>query len=341
MDRERRSNSRLASLDPENEVLKRGNYARRARSEGNSVYLEGLRSLKSWNEMPGQFQNFAAEEVMRRLGSGWSFRGMARFGAQNIRQHVSPGSIILPACQRKDSGSMACGEPGCRNGMIHKTITTNIAVFVHADTRLNFHLIPGQQVKDVMVVNGEVDDSSVSPFLVTFGPVSEECFYSAPRLDADGNDISILPVTNINYIDADKWCSRNSFRLPTPKEWHWAALGGAESTYYWGNHFDGLGFSHVWYGQRRPVQPSKHAEQRAWNSFGLVDVFGNVQEMCDQQLKPGSKNKKAFVAGASFMWSSDRFRRLFETQKDFGVLIDISIRTPDLGFRAVKDIPSL
>jgi len=80
-----------------------------------------------------------------------------------------------------------------------------------------------------------------------------------------------LPVTNIGWISAASYCMVIGGRLPTDKEWEYAARAGSTGSYY-GNPDDiewDLGNSG---GIVHPVwlkQP---------NAFGLYDMLGNVDE---------------------------------------------------------------
>jgi len=92
------------------------------------------------------------------------------------------------------------------------------------------------------------------------------------------------PVINVSWEDANayaKWLSEQTgkrYRLPTEAEWEYAARGGKETAYWWGNDLikgmancDGCGSR--WDGeQTAPVGSFKP------NPFGLYDTAGNVWE---------------------------------------------------------------
>ena len=92
------------------------------------------------------------------------------------------------------------------------------------------------------------------------------------------------PVINVNWEDAQAfvaWLSQlggKRFRLPTEAEWEYAARGGVQTTYVWGNEI-GLGQANCtgcgsnWDGDR-----TSPAGSFAANAFGLHDVHGNVWE---------------------------------------------------------------
>ena len=92
------------------------------------------------------------------------------------------------------------------------------------------------------------------------------------------------PVTNISWDDAQefvRWLSQVSqktFRLPSEAEWEYAARGGTQTKYWWGDqpqpdmaNCKGCG------GVYDPSQPLKVGSLRA-NPFGLYDMGGSVDQ---------------------------------------------------------------
>ena len=92
------------------------------------------------------------------------------------------------------------------------------------------------------------------------------------------------PVIRVSWDDAvayAEWLSEQTgrrYRLPTEAEWEYAAGGGREEWYWWGNE-PGSGRANChgcgspWDGQR-PAPVGSFAA----NPFGLQDMNGNVQE---------------------------------------------------------------
>ena len=94
----------------------------------------------------------------------------------------------------------------------------------------------------------------------------------------------LRPVIHVAWEDAKryaKWLSRETgarYRLLTEGEWEFAARGGSEEKYSWGNEIgeglaNCLGCGTEWDGQRTSPVGSFPP-----NAFGLYDMHGNVME---------------------------------------------------------------
>lgn len=101
-----------------------------------------------------------------------------------------------------------------------------------------------------------------------------------------------LPVERVSWNDCQKFIKRlkhltgREFRLPTEKEWKYAALGGHKSNGYNGNKYSGGNYIDdvAWYagnsdGQTHPVGT------KLPNELGLYDMNGNVNEWIQDKFK--------------------------------------------------------
>ena len=131
-------------------------------------------------------------------------------------------------------------------------------------------------------------------------------------LDA-GAGVGNYPVTNVSWYAAVKWCNAKSeqegltpvytvngttttyktgntttltvnatasgYRLPTEKEWEWAARGGVNSknyTYSGSDKIDEV----AWYATNNSPEGTKPVGHLMANELGIYDMSGNAWELC-------------------------------------------------------------
>jgi formylglycine-generating enzyme required for sulfatase activity len=122
------------------------------------------------------------------------------------------------------------------------------------------------------------------------------------------------PVEQISWEEAIEFCDRLSartgrpYRLPSEAEWEFACRGGTLTPYHFGEtisssaaNFDA---TFPWgraKSEQRRQQTLDSGSTGAANSFGLLDMHGNVQEWC---MDPWHPNYQGSPSGAS-VWEKD------------------------------------
>jgi formylglycine-generating enzyme required for sulfatase activity/class 3 adenylate cyclase len=128
---------------------------------------------------------------------------------------------------------------------------------------------------------------TVKPFAMGKFPVSvaewNACAAAkACGFTATGKDDA--PVTNVSWSDARQYAAwlaettRKPYRLPSESEWEYAARGGTQTRYWWGDQFQqGMVNCRNCSDIRPTDQPAKVGSLKP-NPFGLFDMGGGVDQ---------------------------------------------------------------
>ncbi|SLI19122.1 serine/threonine-protein kinase pkn1 [Mycobacteroides abscessus subsp. bolletii] len=121
-----------------------------------------------------------------------------------------------------------------------------------------------------------------------------------PRSDIDG--AAEHPVVQVAYTDAAAYARWAGRRLPTEAEWEYAARGGSDTAYAWGDEVAPQGrlMANTWQGRF----PYRNDGALGWhgtspvgtfpaNGFGLLDMIGNVWEWTSTRFQPGAGAPKS------------------------------------------------
>jgi formylglycine-generating enzyme required for sulfatase activity len=84
------------------------------------------------------------------------------------------------------------------------------------------------------------------------------------------------PREYINWIEAHDFCMKRSGRLPTEREWEYAARGPDNLKYPWGNEFSPQNAVYAGNSNRRTAKAGGKPDDRSW--VAALDMSGNVSE---------------------------------------------------------------
>jgi formylglycine-generating enzyme required for sulfatase activity/class 3 adenylate cyclase len=128
---------------------------------------------------------------------------------------------------------------------------------------------------------------TIKPFAISQYPVSvrewNQCAAAkACAFVASGKDDA--PITNVSWSDAKQFvawlagATRRAYRLPSEAEWEYAARGGTQTRYWWGDQFQpGMANCKNCTDIAAADQPVKVGSLKP-NPFGLYDMGGGVDQ---------------------------------------------------------------
>ncbi|WP_426436312.1 SUMF1/EgtB/PvdO family nonheme iron enzyme [Bradyrhizobium genosp. P] len=204
---------------------------------------------------------------------------------------------------------------------------------------------------------GSNDDASerpihrvtVKPFAMGKYPVTVREWNACAAAKACGFTASgkdDAPVTNVSWSDAKQYVTwlanhaKKAYRLPSESEWEFAARGGTQTKYWWGDQMQsGAASCRDCGGDAGAEQPVKVGSFKA-NPFGLYDMGGGVDqwvEDCWHRSYQGAPADGSVWSGGdcashvirSGSWKNDT-RYVRPANRDN---YDTNVRYPTHGFR--------
>ncbi|WFU27151.1 SUMF1/EgtB/PvdO family nonheme iron enzyme [Bradyrhizobium sp. CB1717] len=193
-----------------------------------------------------------------------------------------------------------------------------------------------------------VHQVTIKPFSIGKYPVTvqewNECAAAkACSFTATGKDDA--PVSNVSWTDAQQYvaylsqATKKPYRLPSEAEWEYAARGGTQSKYWWGDKLQPGMAGCKDCGNLASEQPAKVGSFKP-NPFGLYDMGGGIDqwvEDCWHKSYQGAPGDGSAWTGAdcsshvlrSGSWKNDS-RYVRPSNRDG---YDTNVRYPTHGFR--------
>jgi formylglycine-generating enzyme required for sulfatase activity len=217
------------------------------------------------------------------------------------------------------------------------------------------YMLPGSSF--TMGSNDDVTEKpphqvTIKPFAISQYPITvrewNECAAAkACAFVATGKDDA--PVTNVSWSDAKQFvawlagATRKAYRLPSEAEWEYAARGGTQTKYWWGDQFlSGMANCKNCADIAAAEQPIKVGSFRP-NPFGLYDMGGGVDQWVEdcwhKNYQGAPSDGSAWVEGdcvshviRSGSWKNDaRYAR--PANRDS---YDTNVRYPTHGLRVAR-----
>jgi formylglycine-generating enzyme required for sulfatase activity len=148
------------------------------------------------------------------------------------------------------------------------------------------------------------------------------------------------PVTWVSLEDARAYAAWAGKRLPHEWEWQYAAQGGDERLYPWGNAWDAAAAPLPDKGRSLRGPDDVDAHPRGTSPFGVADLVGNVwqwtDEFTDEHSRAGVLRGGSYYQPQGSVWYFPQAYRLDQHGKLL-LMAPSKDRAGTLGFRCVRD----
>jgi formylglycine-generating enzyme required for sulfatase activity len=151
-----------------------------------------------------------------------------------------------------------------------------------------------------------------------------------------------LPVSCVHWKDADAYCHFANKRLPTEREWEYAARGTFPTSFPWGTGpscTNAITLLNEQSGKSCQPRPARVGSHPGGSSiFGVMDLSGNVEEWTDDWYVeslgtgPAPRSGAAHVLRGGGWLSPPSMSRT--TSRNWGSALEAG---PNVGFRCARD----
>jgi len=153
-----------------------------------------------------------------------------------------------------------------------------------------------------------------------------------------------LPVTHVNWMDAQNYCHWRGARLPSELEWEKAARGPDGLTYPYGDTFDPQKANT---GKDGQVGPVGHFADSA-SPYGALDMAGNVWEWTSSWYLPYpnstmqsplfGRTRKVLRGGSAGTAGGHYLLASLTSRGSYRFFLDPRAKVDDAGFRCAQSI---
>ena len=172
-------------------------------------------------------------------------------------------------------------------------------------------------------------------FLIGKYPVTQEQYEAIMGINPSYfKDNPKNPVEMVSWNDAQEFCQRLSektgkkYRLSSEAKWEYACKAGTQTHYYFGDDEKQLG-EYAWYNENSGGETHPVGKKNP-NNWGLFDMYGNVNEWCEDGYGRGGLHGPKILRGGSWNWKGEHCSSVNRIWQAPG------LKYNDVGFRLIS-----